>query len=269
MRSHPYTPPPPLPPILNDLAAELSTILPNQQSHLPATRCPNSCVDVDSDSQPGIPLEDLDPDTSRLLPARPRRQHHVRVQGRLALVRSVSTVNLHAYQHPPRGRRSCSPIRTSKDLRVPLLAAANSGTRRANSAGTGTTGSDKARRRVPRFESAVGSVSAVAERRGVRRRKRRLQVDQGYPEQRRSLDGGLGPENGSQSGAEWECEDGEDEEDGREMYARDSQLRGYGIGGWGNIREFSLTLPLPYLAAFCCDWATLHEINWFEKLGIL
>ncbi|OTB12493.1 hypothetical protein K445DRAFT_182649 [Daldinia sp. EC12] len=76
MRSHPYTPPPSLPPLL----AELSTFLPNR----------------DHRSEEGdreISLFDLDPETSRLLPAQERPQHCVRVQGRLAPVRSVSVAN--------------------------------------------------------------------------------------------------------------------------------------------------------------------------------
>lgn len=73
MRSRPYTPPPPVPPILDDLA----TILP-----LPK-KAYRSKDDAD------IPLDDLDPETSRLIPTK-RRTHRVWVQGRLAAVRSVS-----------------------------------------------------------------------------------------------------------------------------------------------------------------------------------
>ncbi|KAI2627580.1 hypothetical protein GGR54DRAFT_636705 [Hypoxylon sp. NC1633] len=75
MRSHPYTPPPPLPPLLT----ELTSYLPHR----------------DRDRRAGaaeVALSDLDPETSRLLPPR-RRQLRVRVQGRLAPVRSVSVVN--------------------------------------------------------------------------------------------------------------------------------------------------------------------------------
>ncbi|KAI8281468.1 hypothetical protein K4K56_011788 [Colletotrichum sp. SAR 10_98] len=39
-------------------------------------------------------MAEMDPETNQLLPARKRQQHRVRVQGRLAVVRSVSTVNL-------------------------------------------------------------------------------------------------------------------------------------------------------------------------------
>ncbi|XDG04789.1 hypothetical protein ABKA04_004404 [Annulohypoxylon sp. FPYF3050] len=78
MRSHPYTPPPPLPPLLNDL----STYLPNSDRR-------------DGVGGSEVGLADLDPETSRLLPEK-RRQHRVRIQGRLAPVRSVSVANLRA-----------------------------------------------------------------------------------------------------------------------------------------------------------------------------
>ncbi|KAI1082565.1 hypothetical protein F5B20DRAFT_531755 [Whalleya microplaca] len=83
MRSHPYTHPPPLPPLLT----ELSTYLPNHRAQNGSRRY------SDDDSGRAIPLADLDPETSHLLP-RKRRQHRVRIQGKLALVRSVSVVNL-------------------------------------------------------------------------------------------------------------------------------------------------------------------------------
>lgn len=73
MRSRPYTPPPPLPPLLDDLATILP--LPKKAYH--------SKDDAD------IPLDNLDPETSRLIPTK-RRTHRVWVQGRLAAVRSVS-----------------------------------------------------------------------------------------------------------------------------------------------------------------------------------
>ena len=79
MRSHPYTPPPPLPRILDDLVDELSAILPNSERRRA--------------SDPEIELGDLDPESSRLLPVK-RKRHTVRVQGKLVVVRSVSTVNL-------------------------------------------------------------------------------------------------------------------------------------------------------------------------------
>ena len=79
MRSHPYTPQPPLPRILDDLVDELSAILPNSERRRA--------------SDPEIELGDLDPESSRLLPVK-RKRHTVRVQGKLVVVRSVSTVNL-------------------------------------------------------------------------------------------------------------------------------------------------------------------------------
>ncbi|KAH6677870.1 hypothetical protein F5X68DRAFT_193436 [Plectosphaerella plurivora] len=115
-----------------------------------------------------LPVALLDPETSQLLPPR-KKKHRVRVQGRLAVVRSVSTANLGS----PTG--SGPP-----------------------SAGSAT----------PRFESGVGGHSAA----GSPRRGRR-----------RSLDDG--------SGSEME------EEEVRETAVRDRQLRGYGIGGAGNIRR--------------------------------
>ncbi|KAH8903752.1 hypothetical protein BR93DRAFT_179098 [Coniochaeta sp. PMI_546] len=175
MRSHPYTPPPPLPPLFDDLADELSSILPNQDAR-PRRRS----------SVPDIPLSELDPDTSRLLsPAPTARQrhshHHVRVQGRLALVRSVSTANLRS---PTAG---------------------------STSAAAGSVPP------VPRYESAVGSaVSSSGKRRGRGRRRQRRSLEDDF------RDGGTDTES-------------EDEERKRETVMRDTQLRGYGIGGVGNI----------------------------------
>ncbi|KAI1101145.1 hypothetical protein F4804DRAFT_335559 [Jackrogersella minutella] len=78
MRSRPFTPPPPLPPLLS----ELSAYLPNSDRR-----------DGTTDSNSEVALSDLDPETSRLLP-RKRTRHRVRIQGRLAPVRSVSVANL-------------------------------------------------------------------------------------------------------------------------------------------------------------------------------
>ncbi|KAI1458627.1 hypothetical protein F4805DRAFT_424085 [Annulohypoxylon moriforme] len=141
MRSHPYTPPPPLPPLLNDL----TTYLPNRDRR----------GGVDGTE---VGLSDLDPDTSRLLPEK-RKQHRVRIQGRLAPVRSVSVANL----------RSPSPRDTT-----------NRG-----------------------FDKAVGGT---------------------LPRRRRSEDDVVGDQ-GDEAGEELEVEE------------RDTQLRGYGIGGRGNIRR--------------------------------
>ncbi|KAI0880868.1 uncharacterized protein GGS22DRAFT_173651 [Annulohypoxylon maeteangense] len=142
MRSHPYTPPPPLPPLLNDL----STYLPNRDRR-------------DDVSGTEVGMSDLDPETSRLLPEK-RRQHRVRIQGRLAPVRSVSIANL----------RSPSPRDT-----------VNRG-----------------------FDKAVGGT---------------------LPRRRRSEDDGIGGRGDEVSEEETEVEE------------RDTQLRGYGIGGRGNIRR--------------------------------
>ncbi|ORY67035.1 uncharacterized protein BCR38DRAFT_338390 [Pseudomassariella vexata] len=94
MRSHPYRAPPPLPPLLD----ELSTYLPNRDGRR-----------ANDDTE--IPLSDFNPDTSSLLP-RKRRQHRVRVQGRLALVRSVSVANLNASTGIPSPRDSIARFDT-------------------------------------------------------------------------------------------------------------------------------------------------------------
>jgi len=190
MRSHPYTPAPPLPPLLDDLADELSSILPNQT--LNPTRRRGSDTDAASDYPPEIELSPLDPDSSRLLPVRPRR-HHVRVQGKLVVVRSVSTANLRTSPSSPR-----LPLR---------LRGSPGGSRERPVSMMG----------VPRYESAVGSVPVPRNTRGRGRRRRRRSLDDGAAEQ----DG-----------------ETETEEEAREVVKRDRQLRGYGIGGAGNIRKF-------------------------------
>lgn len=76
MRSHPYTAPPPLPPILDELATMLPVPKPAHHHH--------------SRDDSDIPLDMLDHDTSRLIPAK-RRSHRVWVQGQLAVVRSVTS----------------------------------------------------------------------------------------------------------------------------------------------------------------------------------
>ncbi|KAK1753720.1 hypothetical protein QBC47DRAFT_462481 [Echria macrotheca] len=179
MRSHPYTPAPPLPPLLDDLADELSSILPNQT---PRRR--------GSDTDLSIELSPIDPDTSRLLPVR-RKRHHVRIQGKLVMVRSVSTANLR-------------PSQSTTRLPLPPLPGSGSptGDRPMSMAGGGRV-----------LESAVGTV--VTPRRTGRRSRRR------------SLDDGA-VEEGSET---------ETEEEAREVIIRDRQLRGYGIGGAGNIRR--------------------------------
>ncbi|KAI1773796.1 hypothetical protein F4818DRAFT_443101 [Hypoxylon cercidicola] len=149
MRSRPYTPPPPLPPILS----ELSTYLPNRRDPK------DSLLRRRSDD---APLSELHPDTSRLLPQRKRGKRHVRIQGKLAPVRSVSVVNLRSKSSD---RRASSPSRADD----------------------------------ARFDTAVGGVAP-----GRRRRRRR-------------------------------SEDDTASETDAEVRERDTQLRGYGIGGAGNI----------------------------------
>jgi hypothetical protein len=73
MRSRPYTPPPPLPPLLVSIAAMLPIPKPAYRSK------------DDADIQ----LHELDPESSRLIPQK-KKSHRVWVQGTLAQVRSVS-----------------------------------------------------------------------------------------------------------------------------------------------------------------------------------
>ncbi len=180
MRSHPYSPPPPLPPILDELAS----ILPNQT---PRRHSPTA----------GFDLLDLDPETSQLLPlpAARRKRHHVRVQGRLALVRSISTADLAGSSSSPLG-----------------------------SAEPGSAGAS-------RFESAVGSVVSGRRGRGHGRRRRRSldECEVGEGPWARDADLLLFDEASEES-------ESETEENERETVLRDTQLRGYGIGGVGNIR---------------------------------
>ncbi|RYO87405.1 hypothetical protein DL762_004235 [Monosporascus cannonballus] len=81
MRSRPYKPPTPLLPLLDDPSAYL----------LKSDRRPSS--------EREVPMSALDHDTGVLLP-RKARQHRVRVQGKVALVRSVSVADLKFAGHP-------------------------------------------------------------------------------------------------------------------------------------------------------------------------
>lgn len=148
MRSRPYKPPPPLPPLLD----ELSTYLPNSDSRSRASR--------ESD----VPLPELDPETGRLLAKKPR-QHRVRVQGKLALVRSVSVADL---QSIPTGNHISSP---------------------------------RIVRRGVTLDSGIGGTAPTRRKKG----------------RRRSFDG---------------ISDSDED-----ISERDTQPRGYGIGGAGNIRR--------------------------------
>ncbi|KAI5919452.1 hypothetical protein F4810DRAFT_714531 [Camillea tinctor] len=138
MRSHSHTSPPALPPLLNDLSTYLQI-------------GDRSASTKDHE----VSLVEVDPDTSRLLP--PQHQpHRVRIQGKLAIVRTVSVANL----------------KSSDALSLP----------RENNARSG-----------------------FGQRRGAERRRRSL--------------------------------DNKDDTEDYEVGARDKQLRGYGIGGAGNIRR--------------------------------
>ncbi|KAK3689715.1 hypothetical protein B0T22DRAFT_462095 [Podospora appendiculata] len=180
MRSHPYAAPPPLPPILDEIADELSSILPGHDPRRPA-----------SDTE--FELGDLDPETSQLLPVRQKR-HHVRVQGKLVLVRSISTANL---RPPITTRPTSSALSPLGDRTV-------------------TASAD----RPSRYETAVGSGVAARRPRG----------------RRRSLDGSARDDGESET---------ETEEEVRETGIRDRQLRGYGIGGAGNIRRPTEVIHFP------------------------
>jgi hypothetical protein len=290
MRSHPYEPPPPVPIVLEPLANELSSILPNQRSHLPSPASSTSTTTTSSSSfasyqpqlhsqtmqtshpfptdstntstspgtstPPAIPLDELDPHTSKpLAPARPK-QLRVRVQGRLAAVRSVSTGNLRqraqaqAQAQAQARRQSQIGVMPGMGVGVEEAWAA----RAAEAAGLATVvvaagpsradrggeerrsdgslhrgsvrGKGKGLRRFSRFESGVAGET-------VGTKKQRPSGP------RRSLDGS------AEGFGRMEDTDGSDEEEDREVTKRDTQLRGYGIGGAGNIRE--LVCLLAYL----------------------
>ncbi|KAI1802543.1 hypothetical protein F4811DRAFT_529111 [Daldinia bambusicola] len=153
MRSRPYTPPPALPPLL----AELSAFLPNRDRR---------SDEGDRTAAAAGALYDPDPETSRLLPVQQERpQHCVRVQGRLAPVRSVSV--------------AATPRSTSQT----------------------------------RFDAAVSGTAARAR---VRRRRSSDDLHQRVYVHAHVLSTSREEEAGSE---------------------RDAQLRGYGIGGRGNIRR--------------------------------
>ncbi|KAI1463530.1 uncharacterized protein F4812DRAFT_446437 [Daldinia caldariorum] len=184
MRSRPYTPPPALPPLL----AELSTFLPNRDRR-----------SDESDRAAGAALFDLDPETSRLLPAqqeRERPQHCVRVQGRLAPVRSVSVA-------------ATTPRSTSQT----------------------------------RFDAAVSGTAARA-----RARRRRSSDDL-----REHVHVHAHAHTPVLSTSR------EDEEAGSE---RDAQLRGYGIGGRGNIRR-----PTDVIGTQSSSASSLSALSLFSGTG--
>ncbi|KAK3314201.1 hypothetical protein B0H66DRAFT_567962 [Apodospora peruviana] len=192
MRSHPYTTPPPLPPLLDEIADELVSILPNQG---PPRRRASDDTEIE--------MCELDHDSSRLLPVRQKR-HHVRVQGKLVLVRSVSTTNLRLSK-----RMSTMPPTPPLPLDSPHMA----------SSGNLTS---------PRYESAVGS--SYAPKRSSRRRRNKSR--------RKSLDDGSAMTDDTET-------ESETEEEVRETVIRDRQLRGYGIGGAGNIRRPTEVIHFP------------------------
>lgn len=129
MRSHPYTPLRPLPPLLG----HFNTDLPNQDPPFRRARSDDFDVSYEDScgSGFGVPLADLDHDMGRLLQQPPqckrkRLSHLVRIQGQLAFVRSVSVLNL---PQPP-------PNQTLHGQDPPLLAA------RSDTGGDNDTKSD-------------------------------------------------------------------------------------------------------------------------------
>ncbi|TQN67811.1 hypothetical protein CSHISOI_07660 [Colletotrichum shisoi] len=160
----------------------------------------DSYDDDDNDNNDAGAIDPESTESNQLIPARKRR-HRVRVQGRLAVVRSVSTANL---------RPAVSSVAPALPLPSPVAAAVG---------GTATPAAAP-----PKFESGVaGSAAAVAPARGrgmtVRGRGRRTRRG-------RSVD-----DASSDAGEE------EEDDDARETAVRDRQFRGYGIGGAGNIRR--------------------------------
>lgn len=180
----------------------------------------------DYDTEP----EDLmiDPDTSRLLPPRtaspvriPRHRRHVMVQGRLALVRSVSVA---------------APVRSA-----PLFPTASGG-RAPHSFGpdTGVNSSiaSELSPELPRFSSrgferGVGGVIVEDTAAGTRMREGRRGRGRSRNRNKDEVNAGYHSDTIL----------GDEDEDARErsrVYCQ--QLRGYGIGGAGNIRKYSYLL---------------------------
>lgn len=214
MRSHPYTAPPPLPPLLDEIAGELVSILPNQGSRR-----------TSEDTE--IELGELDPDTSRLVPA-PQKRHHVRIQGKLVLVRSVSTANLRS--PTAGGLHSPDPATTANKriLAMPMTTSVDPSSKTSPGLGFGlgsggsSSGGSSNNLLSPRYDPGVGASTTRLDRRLSRRQ---------------SYDGSAtpGPDNDIDDVAKTEAEV-------RETIVRDRQLRGYGIGGAGNIRKCLLLM---------------------------
>ncbi|KAH8175244.1 hypothetical protein LIA77_03662 [Sarocladium implicatum] len=105
MRSHPYEPAPPFPPILTSLAA----LLPEPpQAHQSDTHSASNSV----------ALSQLDHDTSRLVPEQKQR-HHVWIQGKLTPVRSVSGSHLSLSAADGAGTVRTKKRETMRDLETP------------------------------------------------------------------------------------------------------------------------------------------------------
>ncbi|KAM7218045.1 hypothetical protein V8F06_006580 [Rhypophila decipiens] len=219
MRSHPYTAPPPLPPLLDEIADELVSILPNQGS--PRSRRTSEETEFE--------LGEIDPETSRLVPAQQKR-HHVRIQGKLVLVRSVSTANLRSNGLP--GGPSATMIAANKRIAtMPMTTSLDASSKTSPglgaSLGSGGSSSGGSSNNLlsPRHDPGVGASTARLNRRISRRQ---------------SYDGS------AMSAADDDNDDeAKTEAEVRETIVRDRQLRGYGIGGAGNIRRPTEVIHFP------------------------
>lgn len=126
MRSHPYEPPPPFPPILNTLVALLPEPPPTHQPY----------GDSSDDS---VQLSQLDHDTSRLVPEQ-KQQHHVWIQGKLKPVQSVSAANL-TLDRP--GSMRANKRETMRNLETPRRRSFGDAHWAGDEAETGPQGVDK------------------------------------------------------------------------------------------------------------------------------
>ncbi|KAJ2904994.1 hypothetical protein MKZ38_006650 [Zalerion maritima] len=230
MRSHPYQPQAPL-------VSEIADFMPIPNRTVERRR--GSCGPY------GDELGDLDPETSRLLPTptndttgsvSPRLGHHVMVQGRLAVVQSVSVAGLRVpsaspHQHSPSSHSPHSTHPHSYPQPSPGPPAGGgsfAGASRRGSIVGASPGSVSGSSLVqsPRgFENGVG---------GTVRRQHRVgrggAVVVGPRRRETTGDYFINDASGGRDGSP----DGEESRRGRE---RDRQFRGYGIGGAGNIRR--------------------------------
>jgi hypothetical protein len=162
---------------------------------------------VDDDEITAQSVSDLDPETDRLLPTRRprrRRQHRVRIQGRVALVRAVSVA----------------------DLRQ-----ANVNTNANTNANTNVNATGKIRATTLRTDVHTNAHKNARNRAGLRTNRGDVPfvVIAGTDD------------------CDRDDEDGDEEDHDRVVGERDSEFRGYGIGGAGNIRMHE---NFPFLSFF-------------------